>query len=206
MTPSQTLLLWCVLGRGGQGLQKDILPKVEKADREALVSGGYVTSAKGPRGAIIINVEDKGWRWASEHLSDPLPVKYRVLQEWLTLLHRQLARSGETLADFIVAVPDPKTSDLSEHDVRARIEKAYLTETGGRKAESVTLVKMRAALADLDRSVVDQALLQILRGDIVGNRKARLIQNSDPKSLTPEEHAAAFNPAGDPYHVLWIQS
>ena len=223
MTPSQTLLLWCLLGRGGQSLQKDIRPEIKKADREALVAGGYVTSAKGKRAAITVNVEDKGWRWASEHLGDPLPDNYRVLQDWLTLVHRQLNRSDTTLADFIgplsaraaepqVAKSRPKRSAtrakaraISAPDLRARIEVAYLTVTSGRAAEAVPLVKIRAELADLDRSVVDEGLKRILKGDRLGKKKAKLIQNSDPRSITADDHTAAFSPAGDPYHILWIQ-
>lgn len=206
MTPKQTLILWCLLGCRGQALQKDIVPKVEKADREALVAGGHVASAKNRRRAIILEVTDKGWHWAGEHLGDPLPKNYKVLQDWLTLLHRHLDRSGKTFADFIEPKVEEQKPTLSPEAVRAQIESAYLAVTGGRKAESVTLAKIRAALADLDRSVMDRALLEILQGDIVGNKKARLIQNSDPNSLTSEERAAAFSPAGDPYHVLWIQS
>jgi len=202
MTPQQTLILWCLLGCGGQGMQKDIAPAVKKADREALVSGGYITTAKGKRGAIGLEVTDKGWRWAGEHLVDPLPKNHKVLQDWLTLLHRQLAASGQTLADFMAAAPEPKPSGLSEHDVRARIEKAYLAVTGGRKAQSVPLANVRAQLADLDRSVVDEGLRRILKGD----SSARLGQVSDPKALTQEDRDAAYSPAGEPFHLLWIKS
>ncbi|MCX7361002.1 MAG: hypothetical protein NTV97_03855 [Alphaproteobacteria bacterium] len=202
MTPKQTLILWCLLGCKGQAMQKDIVPKVEKSDREALVAGGYITTAKGKRGAIGLEVTDKGWHWAGEHLGDPLPKNYKVLQDWLTLLHRQLGRSGETLADFVTATPDPTPSGLSEHDVRARIEKAYLAVTGGRKAQSISLAKVRAELADLDRSVVDEGLRRILKGD----SSARLGQVSDPKALTQEDRDAAYSPAGEPFHLLWIKS
>ena len=206
MTPRQTLLLWCLLGRKGQAMQKDIVPKVEKVDREALVAGGYITSAKGKRGAIGLEVTDKGWHWAGEHLGDPLPKNYRVLQDWLTLLHRQLKGGGHTLADFMTAAPDREPSGPSGYDVRARIEKAYLAVTGGRKAESVPLAKVRAELADLGRSVVDEGLLRIVQGDKEGDGKARLGQVADPKALTLEDRGAAFSPAGEPFHLLWIKS
>ena len=198
MTPKQTLIVWCLLGCRGQTMQKDIVPKVEKADREALVAGGYIVSAKGKRGALSLEVTDKGWHWAGEHLGDPLPKNYKVLQDWLTLLHRQFMTSGQTLADFMAAAPEP--------DVRARIEKAYLIVTGGRKAESVPLAKVRAALADLERSVVDAALLRIVQGDKEGDGKARLGQVADPKALSSEDRDAAFSPAGEPFHLLWIKS
>ena len=86
--------------------------------------------------------------------------------------------------------------------VRARIEAAYLTLTGGRKAEAVRLSALRAALGDLDRATVDAALGAILRGDPT----ARLSQFSDPKSLDAAEREATFSPAGEPYHLIRIQS
>lgn len=206
MTPKQTLILWCLLGCKGQAMQKDIVPKVEKADREALVAGGYITSVPGKRRALNLEVTDKGWHWAGEHLGDPLPKNYKVLQDWLALLHRQLKGSGDTLADFMTAAPGPEPSGPSEHDVRARIEKAYLAVTGGRTAESIPLAKVRAELADLGRSVVDEGLLRIVQGDKEGSGKARLGRIGDQKVLTPDDREAAFNPAGEPFHLLWIKS
>lgn len=205
MTPRQTLLLWCLLGRGGQAMQKDIVPKVEKADREALVAGRYIASAKGKRGALSLTVEDKGWNWAGEHLGDPLPKNYLVLQQWLTMLQRDLGRSGRMLAEF-VSPASAEPPEMSKQELRARIEKAYLVVTGGGKAESVPLAKVRAQLTDLDRAVVDDGLRRILRGDKVGDGKARLGQVADPKALSPEDHEAAYSPAGEPFHLLWIKS
>jgi len=224
MTPKQTLIMWCLLGKQGYALQGEIVPKVEKKDREALVSGGYITSPKRGR-ALSLIVEDKGWRWASEHLRDELPPNFQVLQSWLAIVHHFLERNGRTLADFIgpaperaadpvaekrrsrrtrKAAPEPMKKwpkPLTEPHVRARIEKAYLAVTNGRKAESALLSKVRAQLADLDRATVDAGLLRILQGD----EKARLGQISDPKALTREEREAAFSPGGEPFHLLWIQ-
>lgn len=205
MTPRQTLLLWCLLGRGGQAMQKDIVPKVEKADREALVAGRYIASKKGKRGALSLTVEDKGWDWAGEHLSDPLPKNQKALQDWLTMLHRELRRSGRSLAEFVAPAP-AGLPGLSKDELRARIETAYLAVTGGRKAESVPLAKVRAHLGDIDRAVVDDGLRRILRDDKEGDGKARLGQVADPKALTREDHEAAYSPAGEPFHLLWIKS
>ena len=224
MTPKQTLIMWCLLGKQGHALQGEIVPKIEKKDREALVSGGYITAPKRGR-AFSLRVEDKGWHWASEHLCDELPPNFQVLQSWLIRVHHFLERNGQTLADFIgptpqssaepaaekrrsrrsrEGTPGPKKKrpkPLTERQLRARIEKAYLAVTNGRKAESVLLSKVRTQLADLDRPTVDAGLLRILQGD----EKARLGQISDPKVLTREEREAAFCPGGEPFHLLWIQ-
>lgn len=96
----------------------------------------------------------------------------------------------------------PAKKPLSPEKLRARIEAAYLTLTGGERAQAVRLSALRAELRDLDRATVDAGLAAILSGD----RTARLSQFSDPRSLDDAERDAAFSPAGEPFHVLWIQS
>src|SRR6266481_1845674 len=100
MTPKQALIMWCLLGRHGWAFQKDIVPKVDAKDREALASGGYITSAK-PNRSYILTVEDKGWRWASEHLRDKLPPNFQILQNWLERVDDFLKRNRTTFAEFI---------------------------------------------------------------------------------------------------------
>jgi hypothetical protein len=220
LTPKQTLLMWCLLGCHGEALQRSIVPRVEAKDRKVLVARGLIGEEKHGQ-SIVLRVEDKGWRWASEHLRDELPPNFRVLQQWLARVYDFLAETDRPLADFIGSAteslpllppkkprppgkrkPRPKKSaPPSPAELRRRIEEAYLAITNGRKAESVLLSKLRAQLSELDRKTVDEGLLRILQGD----DKARLGQISDPKALTQEERDAAFSPGGDPYHLLWIQ-
>ena len=86
--------------------------------------------------------------------------------------------------------------------LRKRIEAAYLKITGRRKDQSVRLARLRAELADLDRTMVDEALGHILKGDA----KASLMRHDDPRQLDRADHEAAFAPAGEPFHLLWIAS
>jgi hypothetical protein len=231
-TPKQTLIMWHLFGKGGQALQSKIPMKIDPKDREALKTAGLITTPKVGR-AIGLIVEDKGWHWAGAHLRDNLPDNFQVLQNWLTQLHKHLERNGQTLADFFAgATPEhsfeapaekqrqaPKKraangkkpsakkpngaveERLSATQIRERIEGAYLAVTNGKKSEIAPLSKVRARLIDLDRATVDAGLLRILQGD----EKATLHQISDPKALSREDREAAFNPGGEPYHVLWIQ-
>ncbi len=96
------------------------------------------------------------------------------------------------------ATPKPPSASA----LRKRIETAYLLLTGGRKNESVRLAKLRKELSDLDRTVVDAALGRILKSD----KKASLMRHDDPNQLDQADHAAAFNPAGEPFHIIWIAS
>jgi hypothetical protein len=66
----------------------------------------------------------------------------------------------------------------------------------------VRLSALRAQLADLDRATVDAGLAAILSGD----KSIRLTRISDPKALDAAEREAAYNPAGEPFHEIWIQA
>ncbi|SFU62808.1 hypothetical protein SAMN02799631_01555 [Methylobacterium sp. 174MFSha1.1] len=228
-TPAQAMILWRLLGRQGTALNSEIVPK--KPERDALVKAGMITVEKEGRSSRL-TVTDGGWRWAGEHLRDPLPPAMRVLQDWLMRLHHHLDATGATLADFVGSAPErvapepkpprvrktadpkpkaaPKTKAAPRPEVsaappdsnrlRARIEEAYLACTGGRRAAPVRLSALRAALADLDRAAVDAGLAAILRDD----PSIRLTRISDPKALDAAERAAAFAPAGEPFHEIWI--
>ncbi|WP_342110723.1 hypothetical protein [Methylobacterium sp. SI9] len=106
---------------------------------------------------------------------------------------RSPTRSGKTA---------PSKKPLSPEQLRARIEAAYLALTGGERARAVRLSALRTELADLDRATVDAGLAAILSGD----KTAGLSKFSDPRSLDDAERDAAFSPAGEPFHILRIQS
>ncbi|KMO32125.1 hypothetical protein VQ02_24330 [Methylobacterium variabile] len=216
-TPQQALVLWRLLGRQGTALNSEIAPK--KAERDALQKAGLLAVEKEGRSSRL-TVTDKGWNWAGGHLRDPLPPNVRVLEDWLTRLHHHLEATGATLADFVGPAPErpppepkgrasrtkrpatkaPRT--LSGGQLRTRIEQAYLACTDGRRARAVRLSALRAQLADLDRATVDAGLAAILSGD----KSIRLTRISDPKALDAAEREAAYNPAGEPFHEIWIQA
>lgn len=220
-TPAQALILWRLLGRQGTALNSEIKP--EKAPRDALQKAGLLAVEKEGRSSRL-TVTDKGWHWAGQHLRDPLPPAMRVLQDWLTRLHHHLDVTGATLAEFVGpaperAPPEPKARKAKPPPkgrtapkveavppdpdrLRARIERAYLACTGGRKAAPVRLSALRGALADLDRATVDGGLAAILSGD----PSIRLTRISDPKALDAAEREAAFDPAGEPFHEIWIHA
>ena len=216
-TPKQALILWCLLGRHGSALQSAITPRIDKADREALIAGRYLEAVRQGR-SLRLTVTDRGWNWASEHMREPLPPGFRVLQDWLERIQSDLATTGRTLADLVGTAPDEPTpmvpasralkpagkrlKKLGPKQLRARIEAAYLALTGGERATAVRLSALRIYLSDLDRETIDSGLAAILRGD----KTARLSQFSDPRSLDAAEREAAFSPAGEPFHILWIQS
>jgi hypothetical protein len=219
-TPTQALLLFGLLARQGACAQAELMPKVKKADRETLVREKLITST--PKRPLRLTLEDLGWSWAAENLGTAnLPPAQRTLSDLCTRLREHLATSGGTLADFIGSkpeeIPPPQPSARkrsrggtkpaqpkppSPDALRKRIEEAYLVLTNGRKNEPVRLARLRAELSDLSRATVDAALGRILKGD----KNASLMRHDDPGQLDQADHDAAFSPAGEPFHVIWIAS
>ena len=223
LTPSRALLLFGLLARHGECPQAELMPAVKKADREALAGAKLIAAEKRGRG-LYLSLTDAGWEWAGTHLEAELPPAQRGLSDLLQRLREHLQRSGQTLADVIGVKPPaaadtpprlrkpraprtaaPKTAGAkapTPSALRKRIETAYLAITGQKRDRSVKLARLRAELADLDRATVDGALGRILAGD----RTASLMRHDDPRQLDRHDHEAAFSPAGEPFHVLWIAS
>jgi hypothetical protein len=219
-TPTQALLLFGLLARHGTCAQAELMPKVKKADREALVKERLITST--PKRPLRLTLADRGWAWAAENLATAeLPPAHRTLRDLCARLSEHLAKSHGTLADFIGSKPedisheqpDPRKGGRggakpsrpkppSPAALRKRIEEAYLALTNGRKNETVRLAQLRVELSDLDRATVDTALGRILKGD----KTASLMRHDDPHQLDQADHDAAFSPAGEPFHVIWISS
>jgi hypothetical protein len=218
-TPTQALLLFRLLARQGACAQAELKTKVQVPDREALVKEKMITAPKVGRG-FKLKLEDAGWAWTATHLTAALPPTHQTLSDFLARLSEHLARSGETLANFIGSKPEEilppqpartrrkrdgssaKSKRPSAAALRKRIEAAYLAVTRGRKNETVRLARLRAELSDLDRATVDAALGRILKGD----KTASLMRHDDPRQLDQADHDAAFSPAGEPFHVIWITS
>lgn len=218
-TPTEALVLFGLLARHGACAQAELMPKVKKADRETLVKEKMIAVSKVGRG-LQLTLKDTGWAWTATHLSAALPPAQRTLSDLLSRVGDHLAKNGETLADFIGSKPDDslsqaparkggkgrasptKAKPLLPAALRKRIEAAYLKLTNGRKNETVRLARLRDELSDLDRADVDAALGRILKGD----KTASLMRHDDPGQLDQADHDAAFSPAGEPFHVIWISS
>ena len=270
-TPSQALLLFGLLARHGECRQAELMPAPNAKDREALVAAKLVSVEKQGR-IFYLALTDAGWGWAGDHLSAKLPSAHGTLHDLLARLGDHLARSGETLADFVGSKPEDaeaaarrkaveekqrvteekarlarekrETGETKKRAVkekkeqlareklekleakaragtkpatkrkpakpkpptaaalRKRIAEAYLAITDGKKNESVKLSRLRTELADLDRPTLDAALGRILQGD----KKASLMRHDDPRQISKADEEAAYSPAGEPFHVLWIAS
>lgn len=214
LTEMQTLILWALLAKGGEGFQKDIKPKATKADRKALEKEGNIRSEKRGR-SIWLEATDTGWRWAAENLGADLPKRSTagtlVLQDWLTLLKVFMVARNVTLADILGPQPKIKPgaprdgtaanrSEQSDYAVlRGRVRRAYLELTGGNLNKSVLLSDLRENLKDIDRPTLDAVLKRM---HLEGGTSLKGLEN--PRDITSEIRDAEISFSGDPMHVLWI--
>ena len=216
--PKQILILWGLLARGGAAAQKGLVPAVGKKDRDALQEAGLIAVEKGQRQAIRLEVTEKGWGWASEHLGAALPSGRNatrdgtpILQAWLTRLQAYLRASGVSLAEILTAAPEetpalrqPMPAERSEtaepayDDLRKRVREAYFELTGGHSKDGVPLSKIRGKLGDVRRDALDAALARMH-----GESGTTLMSLDNPREIAAERDAA-LNFKGEPMHVLWI--
>jgi hypothetical protein len=210
----QALILWALLTRDNAGaFQKELKPETDRADREALEEQGLIRWWKVGQ-KIWIEVTDKGWAWAGENLSAPLPKSKagaEVLQAWLSKLQVFLVRRGLVLADVLAPRTSSPVSEVASHDkkqaingdgssLRERIRSAYLETTGGRFNTRALLKDIRARLVDVDRTKLDEALQIMQRQD-----DAVLYPLDNRAEITDADRAAAISFAGEPRHILWIE-
>ena len=202
LTEMRTLMLWALLAKpGGAGLQKDIRPEMKKADRDALVSEGLIASVANSR-PIMLEVTDKGWAWAGDHLDAELPKRSvygaAILQAWLKQLKTFMAAKGFVLADLLATPAPPERRD-DYPALRERIRQAYLDATGGGLNQRVFLNALRDRLREVDGAVLDDALRKMHLED-----GAHLSGTDNPPEITPAIRDASVDFKGERMFVLWI--
>jgi hypothetical protein len=223
LTEMQTLVLWALFAKpDGASFQKDIRPEVTKPDREALVKAGLITSEKRGGSGLWLEVTDKGWAWAAEHLDADLPKRSTagsaILQAWLGRLKDFMKARGFVLADILGAQPSigilqqqpqktshpplpepPQRAPLDHAAVRERIRNAYLELTGSRFNTRALLKDIRANLNDIDRATLDETLKKMHLEE--GTTLSGL---NNPQELTEAIRDAGLVFKGEPMYVLWI--
>jgi hypothetical protein len=208
----QALAMWALLGNGGSGFGGAMKPAVEKGEREALYSAGLITVEKRAR-SFWLEVTDRGWRWAEEHLDHALPEKTFagafVLHAWLARLQAFMRARGIGLADVLgpaeargaetQAGPAETPASIDYPMLRDRIRNAYLDVTGGRLNTRALLSDVRKRLQDISRDVLDGALKRMQRED-----EASLMQLDNRAEITDADRAAALYIGSEPRHIVWI--
>jgi hypothetical protein len=203
LTEMRTLMLWALLAKpGGAGLQKDIRPEVKKPDRDALVREGLIRSDPKSR-PIMLEVTDKGWAWAGDHLDAELPKRSvhgaAILQAWLKQLRTFMAVNGFVLADVLGTPVTSKPAHDDYSALRARIRQSYLEATAGRLNQRVFLNVLRDGLRDVGRSALDDALRKMHLEE-----GSHLSGSDNPPEITDAIRDASLDFKGERMFVLWI--
>lgn len=211
----QTLILWALLARDdAAGFQNELKPEPEKADRDALAKEGLINWEKRNR-KIWIEVTEKGWAWAADHLDADLPAGSpagsAILQAWLTRLKAYICAHNVSLAEILRPEPIVKgdaesiaapssTQAIDYNTLRARIRQVYLDLTGGRLNTRALLADLRDRIKDVDRHILDEALMRMQREE-----EASLYQLDNQAEVTDADRAAAIYFGSEPRHILWIE-
>jgi hypothetical protein len=217
-TPAkQTLILWALLVRdNGAGFQSELKPQPDKDDRQSLEKAGLIKCEK--RGRYLrywLEVTEKGWAWAADHLNHDLPTGSPagtlILQAWLTRIKAYMRASNVPLAE-ILRPQSPRrqgTGDIvsdrpigpSEYDrLQSRIRQAYLAVTGDRINTRARLYDVRERLNDVDPTVLDEALKKMQR-----EQQISLYPLDNKSEITDADRKAAIYFGGEPRHILWIE-
>ncbi len=203
-TQTQTLILWALLAKpGGASFQKDIKPDVTKPDREALVGAGLITSEKRGRPGFWLEITDRGWAWAADHLDADLPKRSlagsAILRAWLKRLKAFMQARGLALADILGPQQSPEPPPLDGPALRQRIRAAYLDIAGNRLNTRVLLSDLRGKLRDIDRATLDDALTRMHL-----EQGSTLSGLDNPREITPAIRDGGLAFKGEPMFVLWI--
>ena len=196
----QALAMWALLGEGGEAYGGRLKPEIKKSEREALQQAGLIDVPPRTRAGYWLVVTERGWDWAEQHLADPLPANNGgalILQAWLTRLQGFLQARDLRLADLFAEQPEARKA-LDPIEIRKRIRAAYHDLAGGFDRR-VLLRDLRPKLADIDRPLLDAALMEMLR-----DQEASLMQLDFRPDVSDEDHAAALQIGNEPRHIIWI--
>jgi hypothetical protein len=213
----QTLILWALLARDdAAGFQNELRPEPDKADRETLEKAGLIKSEKrGRYRQIWIEVTEKGWAWAADHLNDDLPTGSpagsSILQAWLKRLKAYMRARNVALYEILgpqrVRKEGSEGIDIgdatraSDYDaLHVRIRQAYFAATGDRINTRARLCHIREKLKDIDRAALDEALKRMQ-----DEQKASLYPLDNKAEITEADRNAAIYFGGEPRHILWIE-
>lgn len=205
---SQALAMWALLGEGGEAFGGKLTPEIDKKQRDALREAGLVDVEKKKNGAFWLTISDKGWEWAEQHMTDPLPLRSQsgaiVLRAWLSRVQKFLQSRDLRLYElFAAGETSSETSPdlLSEFaEIREKIRVAYFDAAGGFDRR-LLLRDLRPRLAGIDRHLIDSALLRMMREGEVS-----LMQLDYRPDVTDEDRAASVQIGNEPRHIIWIAS
>ncbi|MDI9898176.1 hypothetical protein QM797_25935 [Rhodococcus sp. IEGM 1381] len=194
--------------------------RLEAIERKNLVSRRLITAPKVGRG-LVLELTDAGWQLAAEEfkrLSVTSKLGGKAYATLVLALIRHLERVGTEPNEVFLPVAAESTPPAGDSkpvitghvepevveppapaDVETRIRSAYHRLAREPKA-FVSLTRLRADLAGLDRRAVDDTLSSLYR-----EQKINLIPEANQKTLTDEDRSAALHIGGQNRHMVTIK-
>jgi hypothetical protein len=171
-------------------------PELKKRDRDRLEQHGLIEVSTENR-TMVLELTDKGWATCAVIIGADAPERPtgqgKALYTVLRAVRRYFDRENLAPADVFVALDDTV-------DVEAQVRAAYVT-LAARAGGWVDLVRLRAALPEVSKREMDDALTQMQR-----DRDVSLIPEENQKTLTPADHAAAVHIGNQARHLMAIES
>lgn len=173
-------------------------------DRTELEGRGLIETRKiGQR--LSFQLTDQGWAFCKQLHATEVNVGRNITARSVFVLldglHRSLDRLRVSHADFFKQSGDPvpeQRSVVDGSDVEGRIRAAY-EELPKAPGGWVGLADLRERLSDLERTVVDRGLSDLLRQEGV-----RIIPAANTKALKQRDHVAALRIGDEDNHALSI--
>ncbi|MET9328448.1 hypothetical protein [Tsukamurella sp. NPDC003166] len=196
-------------------------PALEAPARRRLVDRGLLDVAKGSRGALVLSLTDRGWAAAAALLESPPPPRatpqLRAMLTFTAGIGRYLRRESLALGEVMMpgpgtsgpapsapgpapsaSVPRPDGPPVPEPaGTVERVRAAYRRIAA--PGAWVALYRLRAALPDLPRAELDDALR-----DLYPEPGVHIVAEDNLKALTAEDRAAALHLGGRPLHAIRI--
>lgn len=188
-------------------------PVLDAPSRRRLQDRGLLEVEVGARRALVLSLTDKGWDAAAQLLDSPAPPRATGGQRALFTLAASLGRylRRESLALGEVLVPRPQESAPASPPLEAPARPAAQDEQGtvelvraaylriATPGAWVALRELRAALPDLPREALDDALRELYPEPGV-----HIVAEDNLKALTLDDRAAALHLGGRPHHAIRI--
>ncbi|MET0900370.1 MAG: hypothetical protein ABWY45_20850 [Mycobacterium sp.] len=188
-------------------------PELRKDNRDKLNRNGLVESTKVGR-SYVHELTDDGWALSRKLVGAPTPPassgQGKALYTVLRGLARYLTRADLPLAELFAepasgAEPEPVSEPVSDEAPQLPSDEARVQQVYGRLAAQsgdwVALVRLRAALPDVDHEDLDDTLRRMYR--IPG---VHLIPEENQKVLTDDDRLAAVVIGEQHKHLIAIES
>jgi hypothetical protein len=211
LTPRQQILLWDLVARGGDALQKELKPAVKPAERDPLKTARLISVSKDGR-ATRLTLEEAGWDYVASRRPDfakSIGSKYDrpILQFVLERIQAYARREGVALATILAegaAAPtaegDRETASPPRETVAQEIRRAFFEIAGRPPMNQVRLRALRGRLSHIARDMLDEALIAMRE-----TGRARFSKLSNPSDIAAEGDALLT--IGDQqFHTIWVES